>query len=206
MTLHSKILVYLFFIPFITLGQQEDKEALINELGLFINKTALNHSSSQVGYGLGAYHTFDLPNKSCIKLGLEYTRLSRLPGIGEENTYSFERDVKYDLNFFSIPVLYRMTFGEKVKIVLESGLVANIGVGSRKRAIEEYFIPFGDLDVIVKNDPVTPAPFFSPAIGLGFQIPMGEYSLIAKPEYRYGLTRHWMKHELRFGCTLVLPK
>ncbi len=138
------------------------------------------------GAGIATNIIFRENNLVNFKTGLEINYFHTR----EEQSYGGSKgDCQYGV--FSVPAMVRFTFGDKFKVVVESGIYLGIGYGQIE-APKNYKGLYGvSLAPNVKRyESYFPGVVITPAIGLGGRFPLSErIDLFLKPEFALTVTQ-----------------
>lgn len=191
-----------------TIYCQAKFKGLINEFQFSVNKTQViaHNTFNRNGFGLGFYHDFTPERKLKCILGIEYNRTNQKKLVGEYTHFSIESDVTYHLNIVSIPVLARFKFGNKFKVLVDSGIYADYIVYMNKDGTRSGVsfdpITHESHNYEVKfnygtNDANRVLAGLSLGLGIGF--PIAKCDFIIKAEYKAGLNRFDIYSELTYN-------
>jgi len=196
----KRLLIFLSLIIAINkLTGQEKHTNFINEFSISGNYTLFDDLSSidEPGFGSGIFHVHDFSKNLALVIGLEYN-LTRFSTGKKSSKYEQLIDALYSLNYISIPLMLRLSFGNKYKLFVEGGAY-----------YENY------LYASVKGTHVKHGPMAMPSVdtskyykikltklinygfmaNLGVQVPLGGKKILIKPGFVYGLENNNISSE-----------
>ncbi len=163
------------------------------EFNVSVNRTTLQNDNTEdrYGFGFGAYHSFMADKKLNLIFGFEYNRTSQFKKSMYEGRYSHFIDLTYCINCFSIPVGFRLNFGVKTKIYIETGGFADLVINANRTGTkctywtdENHRINYTETEIDEKTGLSNFVGFY---FGVGVRIPISKYELIVKPDYKIGI-------------------
>jgi hypothetical protein len=176
---------------------QDEKKFFADEILVSINRTNVQdyNTADCVGFGFGLYHSFLADKMLNLVVGLEYNRTSQIKNRMYNGHYSTAKDMRYNLNAISIPVDVRFNIGSKTKFFLETGAYADLMVHTnRTGTIESLVSPNTPEQNYVNKDVNEGVRFanssgiqFGVHFGIGVRIPVSDYEIVIKPDYKLGL-------------------
>jgi len=183
---HLLIILMLIILTNSIFGQ--DKVSFfVNEFSLSINRTNINNANNvdKFGFGLGIYHLF-FNNKCCnIITGLEYNRINYFTKfVNEYSQVGYGTNQTNNLNSYSLPVGFRLNYGNKTKFFIETGIIINYLIIINEKGTEHISPQFTqymkeESQYTYKSTTSSSGLYF----GLGFRIPISKFELIIKPDY-----------------------
>ncbi|MBI2280067.1 MAG: hypothetical protein HYU68_05195 [Bacteroidetes bacterium] len=200
----KKYLLILILIPkTILIFSQENKPFPFNEFSVSINRTNLkdDNTENKIGFGIGTYHTFLSEKKINLKIGIEYNRTSQLKKYVYESHFANSSDVYYYINSISIPFTTKINFGNKAKLLIETGLFTDLNIGAKRKGTMHSYLPYLKYteSKFEENTQIS-AINYGFSVGIGINVPLFKYRLTIKPEYKYGV------HELYDYGTSIFNK
>lgn len=172
---------------------QDEKKFVIDEIQVSINQTNVDdfNTDDRVGFGFGVYHSFFEAKMLNLVVGLEYNRTSQFKNRMYNGHYSSVKDVRYNLNAISIPVDVRFNIGSTTKFFLEAGAFADLLIHtSRVGTVENLVNPNTPEQKYVStevNERTSIPSSYGIHFGIGVKIPISDYELVIKPDYKLGL-------------------
>lgn len=195
----KRLLIFLSLIIAINkLTGQEKHASFINEYSISGNYTMLDDLSSidEPGIGIGIFHVHDFSKNLALVIGLEYN-LTRFSTGKKSSKYEQLIDALYSLNYISIPLMLRLSFGNKYKLLLEGGAYyENYLYASVKGTHITYgFMAMSsDTSKYYKNK-LTRLINYGFMANLGIQFPLAGKKLLIKPGFVYGLENNNISSE-----------
>lgn len=160
-----------------TTGEEYPKIRPVFEYTISVNRTVVSESDgkSKSGFGMGMLCDFNPGATLTCLLGLEYNRVSQKYKYGYISHFSAERDVIYHVNCLSIPLLARLNFGRKNKVLLDMGIFGDFITGVQKKSAVSHVLPHEDGQGFV----------FGVSGGAGIIFPVeNKYDITLKGEYK----------------------
>jgi len=142
----------------------------------YVNKNLLDAH----GFGAGMYNVFFNQKRFNLITGLEYNMVFR-------NMVLLGNDYGGHYHYIGIPANARVNFGKKVKFFIEAGVFFDPIVIEKRRTHEQNISTSRKTTYIHKPD-------FGISGGIGLRIPIKEYELLLKSDYKWG-----MKHLYDFS-------
>lgn len=186
------ILIFLFYIN--VLFGQTGKPKFFSEVVVSLNRTNIKNQNTENGngFGIGIFQSFLNNKKINLIFGFEFNRTSQLKKSIYRGHYAHSTNVKYSLNWISIPLNARIYFGERFKIFIESGIFVDIPFSARKKGTSHSYVPNDDNQFEYKESSFDKKEShivfnYGLSFGLGIIIPISSVTLVIKPDYRLGL-------------------
>jgi len=168
---------------FVFAQESAKKSKFSPEITISINQTTVGFKYDKPGFGIGAYNVFFNQRRCNLLVGLEYNwngQFRKEKGKGYEYRYVNTK------NYFSIPIYFRVNLGKKVKFFIEPGIFFDPFVFGRVKFSEK--VETGKTEVII-NKVKLYKPDFGISGGIGMRIPLKQYEILLKCDYRYGLRK-----------------
>ncbi len=191
-----KIIIVLLFAS-CTVSAQSVFDSVRNEFCFSINKTEFvnSNSESRYGFGFGVYNCCKLFKKTELSIGLEYNRTNQFKKSENVGTYAWDENLSYHLNNISFPLSARYNFNIKknIKLFIEAGIFADFNISSKRTGLKQVYYPDENNQLhyyefnIDENAGLVNINFGIP-FGFGISMPINNYLLIIKPEFKLGLT------------------
>jgi len=179
----SFLLQIVLGLCFFAFAQKSEKRTEFSpEFAVSINQTTVGFKYDKQGFGIGAYQVFFNQKRCNLLVGLEYNwngQFRKEKGLG----YDSYTNTK---NYISIPLYFRMNVGKKVKFFIEPGICVDPFVFGRVKITEK--LETGKTDVTI-NKVKLYKPDFGISGGIGMRIPVKQYEILLKCDYRYGLRK-----------------
>ena len=163
--------------------EAEKKSKFSPEITVSINQTTVGFKHDKPGFGIGAYNVFFNKKRCNLLVGLEFNwngQFRKYKSPGYELNYV---DTK---NYISIPAYFRVNIGKKVKFFIEPGIFFDPFVFGRVKSSEK--VEAGKTEVVI-NKVKLYMPDFGISGGVGLRIPIKQYEILLKCDYRYGLRK-----------------
>ncbi|MEX1191311.1 MAG: outer membrane beta-barrel protein [Brumimicrobium sp.] len=173
-------------------GQQDNLSQIINEIDVSVNRTvSVNNTISveRFGVGLGVKHVFFKPKKINLISGMEYN-LNRFEiDYFYEGHYAHSTDVFYTLHNLSIPLYFRLNFGNETKFFFETGgfldFIFNASRSgtrhiSSSNQTGEKEVEFNERASLYSTIN------YGGSMGVGLSFPLNKYRMFIKPDYKLG--------------------
>lgn len=172
---------------------QESKDFFFNEFTVSVNRTSFqdNNTENNFGFGLGAYHLFRPAKKLNFVVGLGYNHTSQLKKSMYEGRFAHATDMTYRMNWFSISGGLRQNMGSKTKFFVEAGGFADLVLSSNRSGTITSYVLDENNHLIYTLTAVDEKAGLSSSVGiyvgLGIRIPLSQFELIIKPDYKFGI-------------------
>jgi len=179
------LLLLIIFIGYNLLFSQESgkKTKFSPEITVSINQTTVGFKYDKPGFGIGVYHVFFNQKRCNLLVGLEYNWNGQFY---KEKSPGYEFSNIKTKNYISIPVYFRVNMGKKIKFFIEPGIFVDPFVFGREK-YKYYDANFGMKDA--HNTVKMYMPDFGISGGIGMRIPIKQYEILLKCDYRYGLRK-----------------
>jgi len=178
------LLIIFFGCSFFLFAQESAKKSKFSpEITISINQTTVGFKYDKPGFGIGAYNAFFNQKRCNLLVGLEFNwngQFRKEKGKGYEYRYV---DTK---NYFSIPIYFRVNFGKKYKFFIEPGIFFDPVVFGR---VKSYHKESTSGTNYKSNEVKLYNPDFGISGGVGMRIPIKQYEILLKCDYRYGLRK-----------------
>jgi len=187
---HIPFIIGLLLLTTTVSNGQDSTKFIFNEFCVSINRTNVQNqfTKDRNGFGLGVYHSFRADKKFNPIFGIEFNRTSQFKNRIDQGHFAYVTDITYTYSCLSIPAGFRYSFGSKTKFFIETGGFADIRIAShRKGTLYPYQLS--------ENQPIYPerkidekiklSDSFGVHLGLGIRVPISNYELIIKPEYKF---------------------
>ena len=171
---------------------QSTNKFFFDEVSVSLNRTHLANETTEdrFGFGVGVYHSFRPEKVMNIVLGFELNHTSQFKERAEAKHFSHIGDVTYSINTISVPVGARVNFGSDTKIFIEPGVFGGFAIYSKLTGTVHTYSPNENNEIesneykVEEGAPVSNSVGFY--LGAGVRIPVSEYELIIRPDYRLG--------------------
>ncbi|MCK4922299.1 MAG: hypothetical protein KAS71_14705 [Bacteroidales bacterium] len=183
------ILIVILNLCSVIIYSQEDSTFSFDEFSVSINRSTVGdlNTEDRFGFGAGAYHNFRPGKRINLVFGLEFNRTSQFKKYMYAGHFASSTNITYIFNSFSMPLSLMINFGNKTKVFLETGTYIDTNWGNRKGTMHTFytneFHKEYDFDEKISNN----GPNLGVSIGMGLNIPVSKFTLIIKPEIKYGL-------------------
>jgi hypothetical protein len=189
----KKIIIVLFFsiASFSLFCQTFDKNAkypfFFNEFNVSVNYSAIGFGEyyGKFGFGLNAYRVMFKEKKLNLLTGIEYNLTRQF--WADLHIYGYltnYKDVTFCLGFISIPLNFRINFGQNIKIFLELGAYIEFCMHATYKG---RYSDNGHANEFKKGYFIDPQIRYGFSGGIGVRIPVNKYEIIIKPDYKFGL-------------------
>ena len=188
------VIAYLSSFPLVAEGQKKDT-FFFNEYSISVNRTVIftgDNTGDKFGFGLGLYRVMGQKSLNLIG-GFEYNLTRQYIKRTDEGQFANATDLTYNLQNLSIPVIARLTSdNDKLKVFFEAGVFSDIILfATRSGTISSYAPDENDMieykSSEFKNKAQLSSINYGLQSGIGIIFPFGNFNLIIKPEYKYGL-------------------
>ena len=172
---------------------QSNSSFFFNEFSLSTNYTDIkdHNSEGRFGFGAGIYKSFEnlLKKRTHFTFGIEYNSTSQFTKVLYDGLYSTTTNRIYTLNYISVPVTLKMSFGIKNKFFIEPGFFIELYTEAKKTGSYHHYSTSDSLitskDFTTWTNPGTVN--FGPSFGIGLKYPVGKHYFIIKLDYKFGL-------------------
>jgi hypothetical protein len=189
-----KLSIFIFFaITFLQTQGQEKFDFFFDEIAISVNRTNLENENTEdrYGFGIGINHSFRQEKSLNIMFGLEYNKTSQFKKNMYEGHYADATDLTYNINYISVPIGLRYNVGKKVKIFTEFGGYADLNINTNRQGTLHTYLPNDNNQIDYKEMPIDErislANSYGIYVGIGIRIPIYNYELIIRPDFKYGI-------------------
>lgn len=180
-----------FYLPMY--GQKDDLSQIINEIDVSVNRTASFNNTISVerfGIGVGVKHIFFKPKKINLISGMEYNLNRFQIDYFYEGHYAHSTDVLYTLHNLSIPLYFRLNFGNETKFFFETGGFLDFIFNASRSGTRHIYSSnqTGEKEVEFKNEKASlySTINYGVSMGVGVSFPLNKYRMFIKPDYKLG--------------------
>lgn len=195
---------FTLFVGQVSSGQ-DSNDFFFDELHISLNRTHLqdNNTEDRYGFGIGAYHLFLSDQKVNLVLGLEYNRISQVKKSIYEGHFAHATDLTYTLDCFSVPIGLRYNMGSKTKFFIETGGFADMVISSRRSGTLHTYLPDENNQIkhttTAIDEQAELSNSFGIYFGLGIRIPIANFELIVKPDYKWAMNKLYSNQDVLFN-------
>lgn len=165
----------------------------INEIGASANYSLGDKNTiNGFGFGVGIYKRVYKRSRVNVVYGVEFNQTNFRKNTVVVDEYSFKENIKYQLNYITVPVTARINFGEinkashAPKFFLDLGLFVDVTCGSKREGTYVINSPEISDTLGFKEKYNSKKPNFGFNGGMGLRIPVKFKFLIVKADYRLG--------------------
>lgn len=202
----KKLLIILWTLSFFfVFGQEKNDPFFFKEFNISINRTNLSDDNTENRWGLGlsANRIMMEQRKINFVFGLEYNLTKQFKRRTYEGHFAHSTDMEYTLNNLSVPLNFRISFLEKNKIFIETGLFVDLILSSQRKGKIHTYAPDENNIVTykvynIKENAQLSRLNYGISAGIGISVPFDKFEIIIKPDYKLGL------HELDSYKTSIL--
>lgn len=191
------ILIFIIFGNLLVSAQESEKEKKIfpiNEFTLSLNRTTVadNNTQDRFGFGIGLYYAFFNQKRCNLITGFEYNRNAQFKKHINEGYFSNKYNVTYTINNVGIPLYFRVNMGQKVIFFIETGVFFDFFNIGREKGYYKTVIP-NPMDSTIRSDSgqfnskMCYKTNFGISGGIGLRIPIKEYEILIKSDYKWGM-------------------
>jgi len=178
------LLIIVFGCNYFVFAQESEKKSKFSpEITISINQTTVGFKYDKPGFGIGAYNAFFNQKRCNLLVGLEYNWNGQFR---KEKEQGYEYHYVNTKNYISIPIYFRVNFGKKIKLFIEPGIFFDPFVFGREKS---YFKESTSGMKNTSNKIKLYMPDFGISGGVGMRIPIKQYEILLKCDYRYGLRK-----------------
>jgi hypothetical protein len=183
---------------------QKDSSHFLKQINLSFNRTNVenienNKMENRNGFGAAAYTNVQLSKAIIFVTGLEYNYISFFKKHIYDGHFSSYSDITYSIHYLSLPLVFRITAGNKIKFFLSPGVFIDILAYSRMSATHSYS---GPGYISYSKDVNEPAGIsilnVGYMLGIGMMIPLSKYYLVVTPEFKKGLPQYLDPYDMKF--------
>lgn len=170
-------------------------ESIIKFTDLMVsyNGTLVDDENTSNGHGLGiaGFIRFPFDNGLEPRFGLAYNRTTQFKNLMYARDNYFLTDVKYQLGFFSLPIMLRYNMGEFTQFFVEAGGFVSLSAHSRSRGTE-HFEQFNETTGEVENytrdfkGEAGNRNNYGFQLGLGLKFPVNAHKAYVRLGYHHG--------------------
>ncbi|MDY0216074.1 MAG: hypothetical protein RBS19_03850 [Bacteroidales bacterium] len=187
---HIPFIIGLLLLTTTVSNGQDSTKFIFNEFCVSINRTNVQNlnTSNMLGFGLGVYQSFMTDKKFNPKFGLEFNRTSQFFTSINQGHFAHSTDVTYTYSCLSIPFGFRYSIGSKTKIFIETGGFVDIVLAAREKGTQHNYVPINNQYNYTKSEfdkKTKLSDTYGVYLGLGVRVPISNYELIIKPEYKF---------------------
>ncbi|NOZ47726.1 MAG: PorT family protein [Chlorobi bacterium] len=157
-----------------------------HNIGIFAGSGLSNNSSflNGIGYDFGVLYSYSFNERFAIITGLDYDSRNSIANINFTDTLG--SDIKWEVNhkfdFISLPVLFNVKFGNKIKYY------GNVGFSTNYLVRNNLMVDYGDKIENTSNIEYYKRFEIDINLGVGGLIPLSEkFDLMAELRYKKGL-------------------
>jgi hypothetical protein len=187
------LILILIFFPNQVSGQI-DSTLFFDVLGISLNRTYAkdDNTENRFGFGLSMYHIFMDDEKVNLLFGVEYNRNSQFKKYIYNSHFSNSNNVTFSINNLSFPISLRLNLENKIKFFIEAGVFADVIVSARMKGIRYSNYPNQNNQIISSESTFNEKADinnlnYGSSMGIGIRIPISEYELTIKTNYKKGL-------------------
>lgn len=165
----------------------------INEIGASANYSLGDKNTiNGFGFGLGIYKSVYKRSRVNVVYGVEFNQTNFKKNIVIVDDYSFKENIKYQLNYITVPVTARINLGElnkashAPKFFFDLGLYVDVTCGSKREGTFIINSPEISDTLNFKEKYNSKKPNFGFNGGMGLKIPVKFKHIIVKADYRLG--------------------
>ena len=194
--MRNKFLFLFFLFAKLNSFGQNDSTNFFPQINISFNRASANeqNTNNPLGFGIGLY-IIELKDKLIkIKFGLEYNRINIFKSYLHQSHFSNYEDITYRLDYLSLPIVSQISFGSKIKVIIETGIYFDLNIGGTLHGTYYYYGPNASMtQLISKQGEVSQKVNLSPpdigfALGVGIKVPISNYRIIISPEYKVNFT------------------
>jgi hypothetical protein len=202
--------IFLFTLLRVAVLGQQTTSLIVDQCMVSVNSTLEkdNYTENRIGFGLGIYHTFFLQNRINFNLGAEFNRTRQFEKSAYFGHFGSYNDLTYSKNCISVPLNFRVMFGQKRKYFFEAGGFWDWVISSKQKGTLHTGIPDGNGQIQDKyydiNEDAGFDNSFGVSFGIGVRIPGKEFDIIIKPDYKQKFNKWYYYKELALSKYLRL--
>jgi hypothetical protein len=177
MKTHFLLLIFFIGTNLCTSAQEPEKNVKISpEFTLSLNMSHV--FGDEFGVGVGLYNAFFNSKRCNLIVGLEYNSIIR-------RFYFLSNDDAFPKShhYMGIPAYFRVNMGKKVKFFIEAGTFLDFIVF--EKVIQMQY----DVGIDDKTMHYFYKPDFGISGGIGLRIPVKNYEILVKSDYKWGMRR-----------------
>jgi len=165
----------------------------INEIGASANYSLGDKNTiNGFGFGFGIYKRVYKRSRVNVVYGVEFNQTNFRKNTVVVDEFSFKENIKYQLNYITVPVTARIHFGDinkashAPKFFLDLGLYVDVTCGSKREGT--FIINSPEISDTLSFDEKynSKVPNFGFNGGMGLKIPIKFKHIIIKADYRLG--------------------
>jgi len=193
---------YLLCLTLCSYCQENQNDYFFNELNISLNRTSVSddNTENKFGFGVGAMRIIMKDRWINPLFGFEFNFTNQFKKRLYEGHFANLENVKYNINSFSIPILFRIHLNQQKRCFLEIGTFAELVTKSTKKGKMISYLPDENNNInrteklINENGGILPLNY-GLSLGLGFKFPLRKHSCFIKSDYKYGLRVNNVKSE-----------
>jgi hypothetical protein len=182
--------IFFFLLLFISTNylSQINRQYFLNEYSFCVNHSIYNQKINTFGYGFGGYFIHDDTRNHCIISGLEFNYSKQVQAYeftgGHDTGMNNNHDFLLSIKSISIPILFRIKFGTKKKLITDTGIFFE-KIHSSKKILD--LSPSENSALYTFSSGMNIYPFnMGVVLGFGVLYSFKTYDLILKPELKFG--------------------
>lgn len=178
----------------------------INELGTSANYSQGDKNTiNGFGFGVGIYKRVYKRSRVNVVYGVEFNQTNFKKNTVTIDEYSFKENIKYQLNYITVPVTARIHLGEinkashAPKFFFDLGLFVDVTCGSKREGTLIVNSPEIS-DTLGFNEKYnSKVPNFGFNGGMGLKIPVKFKHIIIKSDYRLGFINQGRSNDIIYN-------